>query len=98
MYRRGEPCVRRSGSRVQAIGELVTYHSSLITSDVGWSRSMKPRYKQFAMTLLAVLLALACASCGPEAGRARGGGPGADVGNKPVPMVPKSKVFTAETP
>jgi hypothetical protein len=56
------------------------------------------RNNRLIMTLLAVLLALACSSCGPEAGRARGGGTGGDAGNKPATVVPKSKVFTAETP
>jgi hypothetical protein len=46
--------------------------------------------------LLAALLALA--ACGPEDGRARGGGPGADVGNRTATVVPKSKVFTDQTP
>jgi hypothetical protein len=45
------------------------------------------------VTLLAGLLALGCAGCGPEAGRPRGGGPGADGGNKPPVVAPKSKVF-----
>jgi hypothetical protein len=45
------------------------------------------------MALLAGLFALGCAGCGPEAGRPRGGGAGADGGNKPATVVPKSKVF-----
>ena len=45
--------------------------------------------------LLALLVAvLACAACGPEDGRVRGGGPGGDAGNKPAVVVPESKVFT----
>ncbi len=48
------------------------------------------------MLLLAALLGLACAGCGPEEGRPRGGGPGADAGNKPATVVPKSKVWSAE--
>ena len=43
---------------------------------------------------LALLLATALAACGsPEDGRARGGGPGADVGNKSAQFKPDSKVF-----
>jgi hypothetical protein len=59
------------------------------------TRLMKIR---LAGALLAGLLALACAACGPEDGRARGGGTGADGGNKTATVVPKSKVFTGETP
>jgi len=36
---------------------------------------------------LAVLVAVALAACSPEAGRARSGGPGADVGNRTDPRV-----------
>lgn len=44
---------------------------------------------------LALLLATTLAACGsPEDGRARGGGPGADVGNKSAQFKPDSKVFT----
>jgi len=48
--------------------------------------------------LLALLFALGFAACGPEDGRARGGGAGADGGNKPATVVPRSKVFSAEHP
>jgi hypothetical protein len=45
----------------------------------------------------AALLALALlASCGPEDGRARGGGPGGDANNKPAQIQPRSKVFVGE--
>ena len=54
---------------------------------------MRVTRKQILSALLATLLALACAACGPEDGRTRGGGPGADVGNKPPTVVPQSKVF-----
>jgi len=54
--------------------------------------------QQIVMALLAIFMALACVGCGPEDGRARGGGPGADVGNKPPVVVPRSKVFTGQTP
>jgi hypothetical protein len=54
--------------------------------------------RRIVMALLALLLALACAACGPEDGRARGGGAGADGGNKPAAVVPKSKVFSTEHP
>lgn len=47
-----------------------------------------------AKALLGLLVAAALASCGPEDGRARGGGPGADVGNKAPTVVPASKVYT----
>jgi len=57
-----------------------------------------PNRQQITMTLAAALVTLACTACGPEAGRLRGGGPGADVGNKPPTVVPKSKVFTGQTP
>ena len=50
------------------------------------------------MALLALLLALACAACGPEDARPRGGGAGADGGNKPATVVPHSKVFSTEHP
>jgi hypothetical protein len=40
-----------------------------------------------------ILLVLVLAACGPEDGRARGGGPGGDANNKPAVVVPKSKVF-----
>jgi hypothetical protein len=43
-----------------------------------------------------MVLALALAACGPEDGRARGGGPGADAGNKPAQVLPRSKVFAGE--
>ena len=43
-----------------------------------------------------VLLAATLAGCtSPEDGRARGGGTGADVGNKSAQFKPASKVFTA---
>jgi hypothetical protein len=54
--------------------------------------------QHIVMALLAALLALACAACGPEDGRARGGGAGADGGNKTATVVPNSKVFGAEHP
>jgi hypothetical protein len=46
--------------------------------------------------LFMVLLVLALTACGPEDGRARGGGPGGDANNKPAVVVPKSKVFSNE--
>jgi hypothetical protein len=43
-----------------------------------------------------VLLAATLAGCtSPEDGRPRGGGTGADVGNKAAQFKPESKVFTA---
>jgi len=47
---------------------------------------------------LALLLAITLAACSsPEDGRARGGGPGADVGNKAAHFKPDSKVFQSPT-
>jgi len=46
---------------------------------------------------LALLLATMLAACSPEDGRARGGGPGADVGNKSAQFKPDSKVFQSPT-
>lgn len=40
---------------------------------------MRPSRKLLAVVLLA---ALALSACGPEADRQRGGGPGADIGNR----------------
>jgi hypothetical protein len=54
--------------------------------------------RRLVLALLVGLLALAGAGCGPEDGRARGGGPGGDGGNKPATVVPQSKVFTSEAP
>lgn len=48
------------------------------------------------VVLLLLLLAV-LAGCGPEDQRARGGGPGADVGNHPANFKPRSKVFPAES-
>lgn len=44
-----------------------------------------------ALLLLCAIAILACGS--PEDGRARGGGPGADVGNTAAEFKPESKVF-----
>ena len=46
--------------------------------------------------MLALLLAL-LTGCGPEESRARGGGPGADIGNHPANVKPRSKVFVGES-
>ena len=54
--------------------------------------------KRLAHAVLIAVLALACVACGPEDGRVRGGGPGADVGNKPAQVRPKSKVFDGQSP
>ena len=51
--------------------------------------SFKTR-RQISIAMLALAL---LAACGPEAGRARGGGAGGDANNKPAVVVPKSKVF-----
>jgi hypothetical protein len=47
-------------------------------------------------TALAALLGALLTGCGPEAGRARGGGMGADVGNHPANFHPRSKLFSGE--
>lgn len=46
------------------------------------------------LAMLLLLLGMLCAGCGPEDGRTRGGGAGADVGNHPEQVLPRSKVFT----
>jgi hypothetical protein len=51
--------------------------------------------KRLAIGLVVMLLALT--ACGPEDGRARGGGAGADVGNKPAQLQPQSKVFNGQS-
>jgi hypothetical protein len=46
------------------------------------------------LSLLVLLLVAVLAACSsPEDGRARGGGPGADVGNTAANAKPDSKVF-----
>lgn len=55
-------------------------------------RSIIARRLILLLGLLAIL-----AGCGPEDGRARGGGPGADVGNHPANVKPRSKVFVGES-
>jgi hypothetical protein len=57
-----------------------------------------PTKHRLAAALVVALLALGCVACGPEDGRARGGGPGADGGNKPAQVQPKSKVFNEQSP
>jgi hypothetical protein len=61
-------------------------------------RTSLPIRQHIVIALLASILALTCAAGGPEDGRARGGGAGADGGNKPAIVVPTSKVFSAEHP
>jgi hypothetical protein len=55
-----------------------------------------PWLRHVALALLLTTLLAACSS--PEDGRARGGGPGADVGNKSAQFTPESKVFRPSTP
>jgi hypothetical protein len=43
--------------------------------------------------LMLLLVAVLAACSSPEDGRARGGGPGADVGNRAANIKPDSKVF-----
>jgi hypothetical protein len=60
---------------------------------------MRSRQRRLTKLLVAVLLAALLAACSPEAGRPRGGGPGASSANIPAGgVVPKSKVFAAESP
>ena len=51
--------------------------------------------QELAAALL--LVAIALAACGPEDGRARGGGEGGDGGNRPAQIQPQSKVFNGQT-
>lgn len=53
--------------------------------------------RQIMAALLVALLALGCVGCGPEDGRARGGGSGADGGNKAPAVVPESKMFVGQS-
>jgi hypothetical protein len=46
----------------------------------------------------AVMLLAVLAGCGPEAGRARGGGAGADLGNHARQEIPASKVWSSNEP
>ncbi len=56
-------------------------------------RHMRARGAAVVLVLLALL-----AGCGPEAGRARSGGAGADVGNHARPEIPASKVWNTNEP
>jgi hypothetical protein len=59
-------------------------------------RAVRRTLSRLIFTALAVAL---LAGCSPEAGRPRGGGPGASGSNIPAGgVVPKSKVFSAQTP
>lgn len=59
---------------------------------------MRVRRALTRLTLAACLAAL-LAACSPEAGRQRGGGPGASGSNVPAGgVVPKSKVFSNVDP
>ena len=58
---------------------------------------MSANYRVIGRLILAGVLAALLAGCSPEAGRARGGGPGASSTNYPRGgIVPQSKVFTAD--
>ena len=59
----------------------------------GMAMRRRLRLIGIATALLAVLV-----GCGPEAGRARGGGFGADVGNHARPEIPASKVWNTQEP
>ena len=51
-----------------------------------------PGWRHIAFLVLLVTTLAGCTS--PEDGRTRGGGAGADVGNKSAQFKPESKVFT----
>ena len=53
----------------------------------------RARCAGIALVLLALL-----AGCGPEAGRARGGDAGADIGNHARREIPASKVWNTNDP
>ncbi len=56
---------------------------------------MRRRLKLAAIALLLAILG----ACGPEDGRARGGGAGADIGNHaPQGEIPNSKVWNTRKP
>lgn len=59
---------------------------------------MRQRQRSMRLTVRLIgllgLLGGLLSACGPEDGRARGGGPGADIGNHPAQVLPRSKVFT----
>ena len=56
-------------------------------------RRVRARRAGIVLVLLALL-----AGCGPEAGRARSGGAGADVGNHARPEIPASKIWNTNEP
>ncbi len=57
----------------------------------------KRRARARRAAIVLVLLAL-LAGCGPEAGRARSGGAGADLGNHARQEIPASKVWNTNEP
>jgi hypothetical protein len=58
-----------------------------------------PVRRRLTRLILGALLVALLGACSPEAGRPRGGGPGASGTNIPAGGVtPKSKVFAAESP
>ena len=58
-------------------------------------RTSLPWLRQVVLTLLLATTLAACNS--PEDGRPRGGGAGADVGNKSSQFKPDSKIFQSST-
>jgi hypothetical protein len=56
-------------------------------------RRVRARRAGIVLVLLGLL-----AGCGPEAGRARSGGAGADVGNHARPEIPASKIWNTNEP
>ena len=56
-------------------------------------------HRRIKSIILASALLLPLAACGPEAGRARGGGPGSDIGNHaPQGEIPASKIWNTVDP
>lgn len=68
---------------------MTTSRFEVAITDARSSRMGKFHVPCFWLVLAAVPW---LAGCSPEDGRARGGGPGADVGNRPTVVRPPSKI------